>query len=81
MRLMNEHSFMPQFKLLMIYIMTVMVIKWWMAVKSGFEATFLKHLFLKKKKINMYFVFFLFFQADLKCKKLCFSLWCEFDRA
>lgn len=52
MRLMNEHSFMPQFKLLMIYIMTVMVIKWWMAVKSGFEATFLKHLFLKKKKLT-----------------------------
>lgn len=40
MRVMNEHSPVLQFKLLMKYIMTVMMLRWWRVMKSGFGASF-----------------------------------------
>lgn len=37
---MNEHSPVQQFKLLMKYIITVMILRLWMVMKSRFGASF-----------------------------------------
>ena len=39
-RVMNEHSPVLQFKLLMKYIITVMILRLWMVMKSRFGASF-----------------------------------------